>query len=366
MCKEDMPLVTVYVTCYNQERYIVETLESVRAQTYPNMELIVCDDCSTDGSREIIRRWLTDRWPEARFIQHERNTGICRSLNEIIRASRGTYLAGIAGDDLWRPEKTAWQVEIMESMPNRVGVLYSDAHLIDETGAKLPGRAIEYALNASDPKALELFEKKLLKTKMPGSGYGRILPAGDSEHPFSDGSGMDLFEQRVPDLFNFMIHWSFIPAQSVMVRRRCYQQVGKYDETLFYEDWDMWLRIARRYSFVIMGKALASYRIHSGSTMHVYRKEVFSSIPAMFRKYARKGWLKGTGREEYGAACLEQHALLQYRRGLRRRHMAIAQWCQHDPNRENLFMLLCSLVGLNYLQYQAVRDQIGKKHRMRK
>jgi len=143
MSKKSLPLVSAYVTCFNQVKYVVETLDAVRAQTYPNMELIVCDDCSSDGSQEVIKHWMAQNWPDAVLIEHQKNMGICRTFNDILSVARGKYLAGVAGDDLWLPEKTTWQVDILESSSMQIGVVYSDALIMDDTGVLQPGYYIK-------------------------------------------------------------------------------------------------------------------------------------------------------------------------------------------------------------------------------
>ena len=84
-----LPLVTVIATCFNHERFVVECLESIRAQTYPNIQLIIADDCSTDGSVPLIRDWLTQTGTVCTLILHQQNQGVCRTRNETLtHASR--------------------------------------------------------------------------------------------------------------------------------------------------------------------------------------------------------------------------------------------------------------------------------------
>src|SRR4051812_1024831 len=90
------PLVTVYVACYNHARFVIEALESVRIQNYPRIQLIVSDDCSRDDSVAVIRRWLDQHWPDAQFITHAVNRGICATFNEILQQATGKYVSGFA------------------------------------------------------------------------------------------------------------------------------------------------------------------------------------------------------------------------------------------------------------------------------
>jgi glycosyltransferase involved in cell wall biosynthesis len=70
------PTVTVIALCYNHERFVLDCLESIRAQTFQDFELIVIDDCSRDHSPQVIANWLAEHYPAARFIRHEVNRGI--------------------------------------------------------------------------------------------------------------------------------------------------------------------------------------------------------------------------------------------------------------------------------------------------
>src|SRR5215475_6675966 len=95
--KKDWPLVTAIVLCYNQARFAVECLEAIKAQDYPNLELIINDDASKDDSVAVIERWLAKNpsIPNT-FIKSKVNLGICRSLNNAYRLAKGKYIAGIA------------------------------------------------------------------------------------------------------------------------------------------------------------------------------------------------------------------------------------------------------------------------------
>ena len=196
------------VLSYNQSRFALETLESVKAQTYQATQLIIVDDGSSDDSVATIERWLNRNQIECTFIRHSRNQGICKSLNDALAAATGKYVSMVASDDVWLPEKIALQVEMMERQPDRVGVIYSDAHQMDEDGHPLPEMFIAAHRN------------------LPEVPQGEIL--------------------------NILLEGNFIPGMTTLVRRSCYDQVGSYDENLPWEDWDMWLRIARQYTYLYL------------------------------------------------------------------------------------------------------------------
>ena len=100
------PLVSVPVITYNSSKYVLETLESIKAQTYQNIELVVSDDCSTDNTVEICRKWIDEnkeRFVRTELITSEKNTGVSANGNRGRKACRGEWIKSIAGDDLLKP-----------------------------------------------------------------------------------------------------------------------------------------------------------------------------------------------------------------------------------------------------------------------
>jgi glycosyltransferase involved in cell wall biosynthesis len=215
------PLVSATVLCYNQARFVIECLESVKAQSYPNLELIVNDDASKDNSVAVIHDWLAKSGIPHHFLKNKTNQGICRSLNNILRQARGKYISGIAADDVWLPGKLLRQVELMERFPAKVGVVYSDALQMDEQGKLLPLKFMD------------------ADGRRPRSG---VIPEGNIQMALWQGN-------------------NFIAPMTTLIRRECFDRVGLYDETLFAEDWDMWLRISRCYDFAYSHEISAKYRI---------------------------------------------------------------------------------------------------------
>jgi glycosyltransferase involved in cell wall biosynthesis len=218
------PLVSMIVLSYNQSRFVLETLESVRAQTYKATQLIIVDDCSSDSSVATIDRWLNESAIDCTFIRHRENQGICKSLNDALAVATGKYISAVASDDVWLPNKIAQQVEMMESQPDHVGIVYSDAFQMDENGHPLADMFIA------------------AHRTLPEMPQGQIL--------------------------NILLEGNFIPAMTTLIRRSCYDKVGLYDENLPWEDWDMWMRLARHYSFIYSPTPSARYRYHKNSLTH--------------------------------------------------------------------------------------------------
>lgn len=104
---DNLPLVSVPVVTYNSSKYVLETLESIKAQTYQNIELIVSDDCSTDNTVKICRKWIEEnanRFVRTELITSPTNTGISANLNRAEAACTGEWVKPIAGDDLLLPD----------------------------------------------------------------------------------------------------------------------------------------------------------------------------------------------------------------------------------------------------------------------
>lgn len=101
------PLISICVVAYNSSRTILETLESAKTQTYPNIELIVSDDCSTDNTELIVKEWLEKNknyFSSVLFVKTESNSGVSINANLATSSSHGEWIKGIAADDRLKPE----------------------------------------------------------------------------------------------------------------------------------------------------------------------------------------------------------------------------------------------------------------------
>lgn len=111
-----VPLVSVCVITYNSSGTVAETLDSMFSQTYPRLELLVSDDCSTDDTVDICRKWIDshkDGFERTEIIVREKNGGVAANLNTAIRACRGDYIKTIAGDDILLPDCVKDNVDYM-------------------------------------------------------------------------------------------------------------------------------------------------------------------------------------------------------------------------------------------------------------
>lgn len=225
----ELPLVTVIAVCYNHARFVVECLESIRTQTYPHIQLIIMDDCSQDQSVAIITDWIEANQVQCDFIHHSVNMGFCKTLNEALRIAEGKYVSIVATDDCWLPDFFLAYVQEIESRPPQFGLVYGNSFTIDEDGIYLPA-----------------YRKR------------------PEYHPEGDV----LYE---------LIRETFISTNAVLVKRELIEKVGFYDESLFFEDFDMWTRLAEICWFAYCPKILAKYRTVATSMVRTKRKEIIYS-----------------------------------------------------------------------------------------
>lgn len=206
------PLVTVLMAVHNGLPYLPQAIRSVLAQTFPDFELLIIDDASTDESLACIRRY-TD--PRIRLWVNPKNLGQARSLNEGLTHARSPYVARLDQDDVCLPERLERQMRYLEEHPE-VALVGSRMVGIDEGGRRI-----------------DLFGKALSDVGMfVGWLLSGVCPIG---HP------------------------------TVMCRRSSIEQLGGYDERYqIGQDYDLWIRFAlARFRAAVLSEPLVQYRMHS-------------------------------------------------------------------------------------------------------
>jgi glycosyltransferase involved in cell wall biosynthesis len=133
------PLVTIFCLCYNHEKFVAQALHSVFNQTYTNIQVIVLDDGSTDGSVKEIGKQLSNR-PDVHFINHMSNMGYCSSLNEVAALAKGEFVIDLSADDILMPTRVEVGVREFLKKGESYGVNFSDAFIINESFTKAPAR----------------------------------------------------------------------------------------------------------------------------------------------------------------------------------------------------------------------------------
>jgi glycosyltransferase involved in cell wall biosynthesis len=216
------PLVSVICLCYNHEQFVREALLSVFQQSYSNLQIIIVDDASTDGSLRVIHETVGIR-TDVELLALPENLGNCKAFNRGLALAKGKYVIDFATDDVMLPERIAHQVVFFESHDESWGVNFTDATYIDGEG-KFIRHHFEY-----------LFAKGLLKS----------IPEGD--------------------VYKDVLDTYFIPSPTMMIRKSVLDELHGYDEALAYEDFDFWVRASRNYKFSFLNERLTYIRRKHGS-----------------------------------------------------------------------------------------------------
>lgn len=216
---QNSPLVSIICLSYNHAQFVEEALNSVLAQTYKNIELLIADDSSTDNSKVVIENWCKTH-PNVAFVANTTNLGNTKTFNKMLALSKGEYVMDLAADDVLLPDCIAKQLQAFEhSKFKNTGIVYGNAEIISENNDHL-----EFYY--------EVDEK------------GNILnppPSGD-------------IYRSVVGQFNK------ICSVSSLVKREVYDKLGGYDENLAYEDLDLWIRASRVYDFEFIPEVLIRKR----------------------------------------------------------------------------------------------------------
>lgn len=130
----EQPLVSVVMPVYNAERFLRQAIESVLMQTYENIELIMVDDCSQDGSLQIMSEYEA-RDNRVHVVKCEKNQGVAHARNCGIRRADGEYIALLDSDDVWYTEKLENQIRLL--LKEKASIVYCSLVFIDEQGNRM-------------------------------------------------------------------------------------------------------------------------------------------------------------------------------------------------------------------------------------
>lgn len=220
------PLVSFIIPYYNHKLFIAQTLNSIVEDSYPNKEIILLNDGSSDPDDTIITEWIDthrDQIP-IQYISRE-NKGVTKTINELIELSHGKYIALIASDDYLINNTITMRVEILEQhYPNKL-MLLSDAVVVDNDDQKI-------------------FESAMFEQRgAPKKNY------------FTDNGLKKEIIKR----------WSVV-GPTGFIARELFDIIGKYDESLMIEDWDFYLRVVAKDLLLFYDKKVAAYRWHPNNT----------------------------------------------------------------------------------------------------
>lgn len=239
-----MAQISVIIPAYNSEKTILETIQSVQAQTFSDWEIIIIDDGSTDKTIGVVNTIQDSRIQVFSYP----NAGVAAARNQGLAHATGNYIAFLDADDLWAPEKLELQLQALQESP-QAGLAYSWIYYMDAAGVKL-----------CEP------DKKILAQ---GNVYSELL------------------------IENFIVN-----ASNPLIKREVIEAVGLFDSELkSAEDWEYWLRIAKNWDFAVIPKPQVYYRQTSGSlsskidvmenTSLIVIDRIFQSVPVQMQ-YLKK------------------------------------------------------------------------------
>jgi alpha-1,3-rhamnosyltransferase len=220
------PLVSIVVITYNSSQYVLETLESAKAQIYQNIELIISDDCSTDNTVEICGNWIDenkDRFVQSKLITIENNTGISANCNRGCRTANGAWIKLMAGDDLLFPD-----------------AIYEYVHFVKTIHCEIC----------------------CCKLKLFGNDKKFVLQHESEYENYYKNLNKNLKSQQQLILKNL-----FVPGPGLFFSKTLYDYIGGFDEKYpFSEEYPFIIKILYANNRIhLINKYLVHYRIHLGS-----------------------------------------------------------------------------------------------------
>jgi glycosyltransferase involved in cell wall biosynthesis len=267
------PLISVVIPCFNRQNYISQAIDSALSQTWTNVEVIVVDDGSTDGSIDILKSYGSKI-----FLICQENAGVAAARNVGIYAAKGDWIALLDSDDVWKPEKLRCQISAVQQWPGCV-LTYTLCGTIDGCGELIgvPKVAVE---NRLETDALER-----------------------------------------------LMHHCHPTTSSVMMNRESLLKLEGFDSDFEQgggfaaEDWDLYIRLAETGPFAFVGNELALYRVHNDSKSRGHMLKHTLGLVALRRRIDKKFPLWRTTRPKQGIEVayhihIEQYAHVLGRLGL--------------------------------------------------
>ena len=202
------PTVSINLCCYNSEKYLEETLASIFAQTYRDWELVIINDGSSDSTETIICEYIKQGYP---IIYHyQENHGLAYSRNVALKRSQGEYIAFIDHDDIWLPDKLQKQIPLFHDQ--EMGLVFCDYRAVYPDGRKIQGSAF--------------------------------------------------FRFYRGNIFRELLRNNFIVLSTAVIRKKIVDEYNGFPAYSYSEDWELFLKISRKYKIDFVGEPMAEYRYH--------------------------------------------------------------------------------------------------------
>ncbi len=303
-------MVTVILTVFNQGQYLEETLSSVFNQTYPSIQLIVVDNASTDKSLQIVEQFRQNSF-DFQLITNAYNAGLCRAFNQGLAVAQGKYVIDLSGDDILLPGRVEMQVACFEKLPEEYAVVFSNAQYIDQAGRKL------------------------------------------NDHYPVDQNGHALTQVPSGDVYKNILERYFICTPTMMMRKDALTELGGYDESLLFEDFDFWVRSAVKFKYHYQDQILTKKRVVPASlATQVYQKN--SGMLASYYAVCNKAYDLNRDQQEFDILAQRIRTFIrkclyaqEYELALRFRRLL--NYIENPGWQTELIILLCRLhLPLNF------------------
>jgi glycosyltransferase involved in cell wall biosynthesis len=232
------PLVSIIVPAYNRASLIEETLESIYAQTYSPIELIVVDDGSADGTKDVVTGWMKKSGhPRCLFFPLSRNIGKSSAVNHALGHTNGDYVMIFDSDDVLLPDAVAAEVRFLQDNPD-VGAVSARAYVMIG--------------NQKTTNTLELFKDRETFDDLRAV-HGDLLLKGNA-----------------------------LISSTVLLRRSVVDAVGLFNVRLQYtHDWEYWIRVSRNYKIGFLARPVMYYRTNVAGALSLNRFGIFAETCRM-------------------------------------------------------------------------------------
>lgn len=257
------PLVSVVIPTYNRADCLAQTLTSVLAQTHREIEVLVVDDGSTDGTRAQLERWCSHD-SRLRYL-YQPNRGVSAARNYGMREARGAYIALLDSDDTWMPWKLEVQLACLAAFPE-AGMIWTDMQAVDSED------------RMTDPLYLRgMYDAYRWFTD--GQLFSVARPLADILSPVPEPLAKAVV--RFGDIFSPMLMGNLVHTSTVLLRRERQEQVGGFNESMKTgEDYDFHLRTCRAGPVALLSGATIRYRC--GRPDQLSRNELMVEIARNF------------------------------------------------------------------------------------
>jgi len=279
-----MPKVSVIIPTHNRAEFLRSAITSVLNQTLQDFEIVIIDDASKDHTQEVIANFNDAR---IKAIHNQFSKGDAGTRNIGVINSNGEYIAFLDDDDEWLPEKLKIQTCLLDNSPPEVGGFCTHSYIIETES-------------------------------------GRVSSVFNPERS-------DLTKEN------------FIRTSSILLRRECFEQCGLFDESMpTSSDYDMWIRISKKFSFEIIKTPLVRYRINENSLTFNYDKMVIGR-EILFEKHDK--FFKQNPKE-YSREYLQIGVLYCYKGEIKKGRKAFGKAIRINPfDVRNYFNFSLSLLG---------------------